>query len=161
MEIDKKPDGRQHSRKKPCAECPFARKTPNDKVYVEGTDKYVNPFRALAQATGPFLLPCHDDPEYLGGGRTENLETIAQCAGAAIYRSNIEIAWKFPAAFHILPEDKEVVFTSPAELVAKFKGISLEEAERLMREIPLDAILAKELADARARYIVPPSGTNG
>jgi hypothetical protein len=120
----------------------------------------VDPLALIGQAIGPFALPCHSDSEY--DGKKSDLTTISQCAGAAIYRSNLGIAWKFPAAFHILKEDKVHVFASAAELLAKFREITVEEAEALLKKTTPDMLLAQEFSKSEVRLVgmgPKPAGT--
>ena len=109
--------------------------------------------RCIGQSIGPFLLPCHKDEDYAGGGKSENLDIVRQCAGAAIYRSNIGVAERFPAAFHHLPENHELVFSKPAEMIAKFREISVTSAEEVLKNEPPELLLQKELNDAGVKHL--------
>lgn len=147
--------GRQYANKKPCGSCPFARSTPGDKSVEK-----VNPLVLIGQAQGPFLLPCHQDPEYLGAHRVDNLKEISQCAGAAIYRANLGIAERLPAALHALAANTELVFASPEELLAHFAGATVEEAKQFLANCGgADELLRKALHDAGNKGFLTPAGS--
>jgi hypothetical protein len=86
----------------------------------------------IGQSIGPFMLPCHmacdfDDPDWkskVGG--------TPQCAGAAIYRTNIGVADNLPDAIHKLPKDTATVFASPVEFLAHHARCSLAYARKLL-----------------------------
>lgn len=151
MNPNEKPTGRQHALKKPCAECPFSRAAPNEVVRPK-----VDPIVLIGQAWGPFALPCHCDAEYKGAHECDNVGEISQCAGGAIFRSNVGRAGMMPVALHVLPADTTLVFASPAELLAKFEGVTVEEAQMLLTLVPPEQLMAKEMADARAKFFHAP-----
>jgi len=96
--------------KKPCMGCPFKKVNTNEKPNPGGS----HPFVYLGQIHGPFWLPCHQDKNYEGKG--SNTETVGQCRGAAIFRSNCGVEeGRLPKQLLSLPEDKENVFGSEAE----------------------------------------------
>lgn len=131
--------------KKPCAECPFARVTSHDV-----RDKY-HPLRLIGQAYGPFILPCHMAAGYEEKKATE-AASLPQCAGAAVFRSNVGGAPYFPAAFHILPEDPKTVYASPVELLAAYAEISEQEAAIRLWVTPPAALRDMEMQDPRVKY---------
>lgn len=51
---------------------------------------------------------------------------------------------EIPGALLHLPEDKELVYTTPAELLAKQAGCSLEEAEERLRGTPPEELCERE-----------------
>ncbi len=121
-------------RKKPCPECPFSR------AVEPGTTGGTEPTVYVGQAHGPFWLPCHIDPAYKGKGDISNVKEVDQCAGAAIYRSNIGIAEKIagiPGDFklHVLPGDTTLVFATPAELLAHHTGDSIEACKEYLDRV--------------------------
>lgn len=132
--------------KRPCQECPFRRDL-LPKVTME-----VQPLRLIGQAAGPFWLPCHMDKHYAGPGSCEGHGEVQQCAGAATFRANCEIsqyqrdhtgrevlAQLMPPPLHKLPADHNAVFSSPIELLAAFRRISIAEATKLLEEqTPMD-----------------------
>ncbi len=139
---------RAFARKKPCAECPFARDN------RAGKHLYT-PERIVAQAHGPFVLPCHSEPGYKMAG-FDNAAEIAecgQCAGAAVFRSNVGVAGRMPKEIHVLPADPAAVFATPAELYASYYGITTAEAEAVLRETPVAELLRRELENANNRVI--------
>lgn len=137
------PFERAYIRKKPCTGCPFARKgEPDPKAY--------NPIRLVAQAFGPFILPCHQEPDY-AESREVDPHTKAQCAGATIFRTHIGVDKKLPACFHKLPEDKETVYATPAEMISARKEVSLEAAEEFLLAYPPEYLLDKEMQKQEVR----------
>lgn len=120
------PDSSMPCRKTPCAPCPFARSTP--KAYLDTMGD--NGERFIGQAIGPFTLPCHMQENFPQW--RENPKACVGCAGAAIYRGNMR--YPMHPALPVLPPDHAAVFSSPAELLAHHRGISLAEAEARLDE---------------------------
>lgn len=137
------PFERAYVRKNPCSGCPFSRTG-------KPSPTAVDPLRLVGQAEGPFLLPCHQEPQY-EEERQGRIYEKAQCAGAAVYRANRGIGGLFPKSFHILDADAGKVFTTPAELVAAYKKIPLAEAEAILAENPPGELLQRELARNQVR----------
>jgi hypothetical protein len=79
----------------PCSDCPFARDSLNGWLGRLSVDEWINSVHGEAQ------IGCH-------------ITTNAECAGAAIYRSNVYKRPRDPNAL-ILPPDRVLVFASPAE----------------------------------------------
>lgn len=105
-------------RKKPCKECPFRRDNSLEGENPGGS----SPYTYIGQSEGPFWLPCHMEKNY--AGKETDPKSVSQCAGAAIYRSNIGVADKMPAQIHKLPADTETVFASHAEFLAHYMKIN-------------------------------------
>lgn len=134
----------------PCPECPFAR-------HVEpGATGGSSPEVFVGQALGPFLLSCHMDPDYEKDRRSPKLR---QCAGAAMFRSNIGVDHLMPKFLHYLPSNEEKVFSNPAELLAHHFRISIEEADEFLREHPPVELLEIELSKSGVRKVTPPEDT--
>lgn len=126
-------------RKSPCSACPFSRKgTPGE---LGGSDAAIY----VGQVSGPFFLPCHQ--QYQDGKPTDDMSN-PQCAGAAIFRSNIGVADRIPPILHHLPPDRDTVFANHAEFLAHHRGISLEAAEEELARTPPSELLAAEFARA-------------
>jgi hypothetical protein len=123
------------SSRKPCAECPFGKKTP------PGTTGGAHPAVYVGQAWGPFLLACHLSPGYWDNRRDTG---HAQCAGAAIFRANVGRAELMPAPLLRCPPDAESGFATPGELLAHHLDIPLEEAEKILRDTPPEALMRLE-----------------
>jgi hypothetical protein len=105
----------------PCSACPFHRKVTPGALGGSSPETYIG------QANGNFWLPCHSTHDY------RKLEcrldhSNSQCAGAAIFRSNVGVADRIAPQLLHLPADTEKVFGSFAEFYAHHKKISLEEA---------------------------------
>lgn len=111
------------SMKKPCKDCPFSKSVKPGGL--GGSDPAVY----VGQGHGPFYLPCHKTCDFTDPNWKDNVSDPKQCAGAAIYRANIERDELFPESLLRLPKD-DSVFGSPEELYAHHKGISIEEASR-------------------------------
>jgi len=143
---EKLDEKRAYIRSKPCTGCPFSRTGNPDE------DGYADPLRLIGQAHGAFLLPCHQEPEY-EESRQGAIHTKAQCAGAAIFRSNIGIADKLPEVFHKLPADKEAVYADSVELLATYGDISQEKAKEILTVQTPAMLLAKELQNDSVRIL--------
>lgn len=89
------PSSRQH--RKPCSDCPWAR------TALPGWLGGVSSRDWLADAHGEAIVDCH-------------VFSGPQCAGAAIYRSNVG---KLPRSSDalLLPKDRARVFASPVEFI--------------------------------------------
>lgn len=97
----------------PCPECPFNRKVKPGTLGGSPVQVYAG------QINGPFVLACHmhvnfDDPNW----RAElNYTNTPQCAGAAIFRANLGVSHRMPAALPRLPANHEQVFSTMSEFV--------------------------------------------
>jgi len=107
----------------------------------------------VGQAVGPFLLSCHMDPDYEKDRRSAKLR---QCAGAAIFRSNIGVDKLMPEFLHYLPSDEEKVFSNPAELIAHHFKVPIEEADAFLNEHPPLELLQVELEKSGVQRVIPP-----
>jgi hypothetical protein len=127
--------------KKPCKECPFARSTTPGEL--GGSDPTVY----IGQAMGPFWLPCHLHTEYSDPNWKQDTAK-PQCAGAAMYRSLVGVDRLMPPSLHRLEGDPELVFSSPAELLAHHKKISIEDAEKILLIDPPEWLMLLEMKKA-------------
>lgn len=126
--------------KKPCLGCPFKRVNTNEKPNPGGS----HPFVYLGQARGPFWLPCHQDKNYEGKG--SNVETVSQCRGAAIFRSNCESPYHLPEQLLKLDQDKDNVFANEAEFAFHYLGThNLDWWKEKLSLGMLDFFMAQEL----------------
>jgi hypothetical protein len=84
--------------KKPCSDCPWAREAVNGWLGGNTAEEWIE------FAHGETRIPCHVHPN-------------VQCAGAAIYRSNV---CKDPRdkTLLVLPRDTKLVFRSAQEFLA-------------------------------------------
>lgn len=89
------PAKRQH--KKPCSDCPWAR------VALPGWLGAMSPEEWLQHAHGESMVDCH-------------AHNGAQCAGMAIFRSNIMKRCRSPHIL-LLPKDRVKVFASDSEFL--------------------------------------------
>lgn len=151
-------DRKQHER--PCAACPFSR---NVKPYADDPKALGNssPFVYMGQANGPFILPCHSTHDYKQ--LEERLEATkpgngCECAGAAIFRANIGL--RYPAALLHLPYDREQVFGTFTEFFAHHYKLSVDVANKIVRDLPPDLLTAIELGRAERRARLQPGSVN-
>jgi hypothetical protein len=133
---------------RPCKECPFARACESGKLGGATPTKFVG------QAHGPFVLSCHSDGEYDQSTALAKWDTLAPCAGAAIYRANTGRAELMPEAIYSLPEDRETVFSSAAEFLAHHTGLPLAHEELFLKLVPLDRLLALELSQLQEKNFI-------
>jgi hypothetical protein len=128
---------------KPCPQCPFSRTTPKSYLDTRGD----NGHRFIGQSVGPFELPCHMTREFSDfKERFVNDEENPPCIGAQVYRANLGISHLFPP--HMRGEGKpdyEKVFGGHDELLAHHLGVSLEEAQEILRRNPPSYLLSLEL----------------
>ncbi len=95
----------QHT--KPCSDCPWARTALRG--WLGGTGPVTEQIDDwLKEAHGDADIPCH-------------VLTGAQCAGAAIYRTNVCKRHVAPGVL-LLPADREKVFATPMEFRAHHSG---------------------------------------
>lgn len=130
-----------------CDQCPFARSTPKDYLDTWG----YNGDRFVAQASMNALLPCHMDSSE---GLADVFGKNRQCCGAAIFRTHIGADVSPPLAK--LPEDKETVFATPAELVAHHAGVPLEVAQKHLDDVGMDTLIEIEIHAAMSKGLVQP-----
>ena len=91
-----RPAAGQH--KKPCSDCPWARTSLPGWLGSASVEEWV------AEAHGEGVIECH-------------ALTGAQCAGAAIYRTNVCKSPRDPSIL-LLPADRERVFAAPKEFTS-------------------------------------------
>ncbi len=133
------------NRQRPCHDCPFRRDIKPGTLGGSAPTVYVG------QTIGPFILSCHTADGY--AHKQTDVTKVEQCAGAAIFRSNIGVAPRMPDAIHFLPADHEAVFSSHAEMLAHHMQCPEEIAEHFLTRHPPELWLAKEMADPQAREV--------
>lgn len=130
---------KQFSRKQPCAECPFSR------ACAPGGTGGADPTVYVGQAYGAFYLPCHMDANYNPKEAVERSDSVAQCAGAAVFRTHVGVGGKMPPVVHRLPANTARIFANPAELIAHHLRISTGEAEAILIRTPPEELLRIEV----------------
>jgi len=135
------------SRKKACKQCPFNKKAGLTADDLGGS----SPFVYIGQSHGPFWLPCHMDRKYTGS--VQNAHEVGQCAGAAIYRSNIGRAELMPKGIMILPEDKENVFEDHAEFLSHYSGNDKGSCERLLEQFTPEGFMESEMRKSAVKRV--------
>lgn len=134
--IEKVPEDSK-SMKKPCKDCPFS------KTVIPGGLGGSDPSVYIGQGHGPFYLPCHKTCDFTDPDWKDNIQNQKQCAGAAIYRANIERQQFMPDSLLKLDKDNSV-FESPEELYAHHKEISIEEAKKFLSKNSPEYLLCRE-----------------
>ena len=102
--------------KEPCGACPFRRSTEPGALGGSPPEVFIG------QAHGPFWIPCHRTYEPGVSAKEQRPDRAEQCAGCAIYRSNVEVADRMPEPLLRLPADKDKVFATPAEFIKYFEA---------------------------------------
>lgn len=131
--------------KAPCNECPFTRTSRPGNLGGSSPETYIG------QAAGPFLLPCHrtcdfEDPEW-----RDKIDVNPQCAGAAIFRTHINVAEFMPDDIHLLPSNVDKVFSTSAEFLSHHTGVSLSYATVLLKITPPSVLLRNEMSKASVK----------
>lgn len=118
----------------PCKSCPFSRKCPSGELGGSPPEVYIGQIR------GPFFLPCHSTHDYHDIAARRDPGN-AQCAGAAIFRSNVGVADLMPTDIMYLPRDTGLIFSSYAEFLAFHSGCTIEEAKAFLNMVPPKELL--------------------
>jgi hypothetical protein len=126
-------------RTKCCGACPFKRVNNLTKENPGGSIPEVY----LGQSRGPFWLPCHKDKNY--NDKNSDPALVAQCAGAAIFRTNCNAPYDLPKGIQLLPRDTSTVFANEAEFYAHYKNITIKKAKGILTQAILDSYLKNEL----------------
>jgi hypothetical protein len=137
MALLKPPPEESKRLKKACGACPYS------KTVVPGALGGSDPDVYVGQGHGPFYLPCHKTCDFDNPDWKTDSQTPLQCAGAAIYRANIDRAKLMPLTLHTLPKD-DSCFGSPEELLAHHKGISIVEATEYLKHNTPDMLMYRE-----------------
>jgi hypothetical protein len=136
----------KNKRTKPCKECPFAKK--NNLAGPNPGGASVATY--IGQSMGPFWLPCHMEKEY--DGKNTDPSKVNQCAGAAIYRSNVN-ASEMPEQLLRLPKDKETVFGSHVEFAVHYLRLPEKMVKPLLTEEKVHNLMLREFVDSQAKQI--------
>jgi hypothetical protein len=126
---------------KPCKDCPYS------KTVIPGALGGSDPEVYIGQGHGPFWLPCHKTCDFTDPNWKKDT-SVQQCAGAAIYRANIDRAFLMPISLQKL-EQSDLAFGSPEELYAHHKQISIEEATDYLRYHTADMLMLLEFQKAK------------
>lgn len=87
--------------KSPCNTCPFNKKVKPGELGGS------HPMVYIEQIHGPYWLPCHSHTNYKDPNWKRDFSK-PQCAGAAIFRANLQIDNKMPEFLHHLPASNQV-----------------------------------------------------
>lgn len=107
----------------PCKDCPFRKTVTRGALGGSPPEVYVG------QIVAPFWLPCHSDPNYKD--KQSKFTEVAQCAGAACFRTHIGVDVAMPSAILTLPVNVEV-FEGLYDFYAWHKNLSLGQAHRIL-----------------------------
>lgn len=138
---DSIPEGSK-SMKKPCKDCPFSRTVKPGALGGSPAATFVG------QGHGPFYLPCHKTCDFDDPNWKDNVTGPKQCAGAAMYRANIERAELMPNSLLKLPKS-DLVFGSPEELFAHHQQVSIENATLYLSENTPEKLMVREIQIAQ------------
>jgi len=133
---------KQH--KKPCDECPFGKIAKVKTLGGASVETYIG------QIHGPFWLPCHKDKNYAEKASDPN--KVSQCAGASIFRANLEVSDFLPNVLNVCEPSEELSFSSVTEFVEHHTG---EHREFTVGEIV--GLLREEMAKLKVRVCLVPS----
>jgi hypothetical protein len=133
---------------KPCLTCPWRKGTT-----PPGLIGFSKPEVYISQSSLPFYLPCHSSKNY--SGKETNLESgnIKQCAGANIFRANIDVAKYMPKGIEQLPVDKKNVFTTKEEFLAHYYNVSEEIIRYIFTDKLYKELMEKELNDVNVKKV--------
>jgi hypothetical protein len=137
IDKDKIPE-KSKTLKKQCKDCPYS------KTVVPGGLGGAKPEVYIGQGHGPFYLPCHKTCDFNDPNWKDNVTNPKQCAGAAIYRANIERADIMPKSLLKLPKNNSV-FESPEELYSHHAKVSMKEAELFLKSNDPEVLMRKEI----------------
>jgi hypothetical protein len=134
--------------KKPCRTCPWKKGTTSPGL-IGGSE----PTTYISQASLPFFLPCHSSKGY--AGKETNLESsdTKQCAGANIFRANIDVAKLMPKGIEQLPQDLENIYNTREEFLAHYYNVSEEVIKTIFTERLYQELLIKEMRDANVKKV--------
>lgn len=133
------------NRNKACPECPFSKRC------APGALGGSDPAVYIGQINGPFWLPCHLHKGYKD--KETKPEDVCQCAGAAIFRANLNISFPKLPLLQLPPDNGEDVFKDYAEFLMHHMNISRFIAEQLLQVLPPDVLTAKEYADKDLKHM--------
>lgn len=126
----------------PCPDCPFSR------TCRPGALGGSSPFVYIGQAHAPFALPCHMHCNFSDPDWKAKAGEVAQCAGAAIYRTHVGVAQWMPPEMPRMPANP-VVFSSPSEFVAHHMRLPLRIVETRLTAKIVRGFALREWAKAR------------
>ena len=134
----------EQSVKKPCPGCPFSKRTKPGELGGSPPSVYIG------QVEAGFWLPCHNAKNY--AGKQSDPSKVAQCAGAAIFRSN---AGKVKEELLTLPaDDGAEVLINYADFLMYHFGITHYMAEALLAMTPPEMLAKMELRKAQVRTML-------
>lgn len=131
-----------NQRQSPCSQCPFSSSVTPGYLGGSPVDTYIG------QIVAGFWLPCHCAQSYRA--KESDVNEVEQCAGAAIFRSNIGVAPQMPSGILTLPQSTKA-FQSMAHFVAHHTGTTLSEALDYVTPEKIRECMAKELNNPAIR----------
>ena len=131
----------------PCPTCPFRRTTKSGELGGSPVGTFIG------QVNGPFWLPCHSCTNYSDPNWKTDYST-PQCAGAAIFRSNV--GWKGSAKLATLPADRTLVFGSFQEFLAHHHPMTLNLAWLALGITTPDMLTKREMQRSGCNFVLTP-----
>lgn len=133
---------------KPCKDCPFMDTTAPGKLGGSSPEVY------MGQVYGPFLLPCHKHCDFDDPNWKDDVLSIPQCAGAAMFRKKNGVSDRVPALVHSLPPIDGLLDT-PTAFYMHHKQISEAEANVQLAILPPERLLAMQVSSQSAKHYDP------
>ena len=127
----------------PCGACPFRRSVSPGELGGSPPDVY------MGQAYAPMYLPCHRTVDFSDPDWKTKCSGQQQCAGAAIFRSNVGMGKAMPPGIHTLPEDREIVFGDAVEFLSHHAEITKQQASEWYIKVAMAALAAREVMQAK------------
>ena len=174
MESNKVPPGNEQllakaedQHDKPCKGCPFAIHVKPNWQDPDGKDnKGCPPLGGspaevyIGQALTPHRLPCHMRHDYTKLNERMDPHNV-DCAGAAIFRSNCGVADRIPPQLLHLPSDEgHTVFADVYEFYAHHKGISVDDARKILDARTLDFLKKAVFCIAQVKMLSMPGSAS-
>jgi hypothetical protein len=134
--------------RKACRTCPWKKGTTSPGL-IGGSEPTVY----IGQVSGPFYFPCHSSKGY--AGKKTNLESsdTKQCAGANIFRANIDVAKLMPKGIEQLSQDLENIYNTREEFLAHYYNVSEEVIKTIFTERLYQELLIKEMSDTKVKKV--------
>lgn len=129
----------------PCPACPFRKDIKPGALGGSAPEVYIG------QAYGPFLLPCHQACDFTDPEWKAKVINTPQCAGAAIFRTHVDVDKQMPPGIHKLPANP-AVFDSAIEFMSHHKGIGPFEALRQLQASPPAILAIRQLGRSTNTY---------
>ncbi len=127
----------------PCSKCPFRRDIRPGMLGGSSPQTYIG------QAILPYWLPCHAHYDPTKEAGEQDPAQCPQCAGAAIYRSNLDL----PQPDHILklPKDGRI-FESADQFLSHHARMPIWSATEQLKRTPPETLAQHALAKPGVKF---------